>query len=97
MQRYLVTSAVTLVVLGVILKLMFLYFHIEKWFGEQLTEEKGWDGYYQYASLAPSVAYSIVVLLLDMKYLDLATLLTKYENHRTDADVPTKYHSLRDS
>jgi anoctamin-10 len=87
MQRYLVTSVVTLAVLGVILKLMFLYFDIDKWVGEQVTLEKGWDGYYQYASLAPSVAYSIVVLLLDMKYLELATWLTKMENHRTDADV----------
>lgn len=85
--RYLLTYVVTLAVLAVILKLMFIYFQIEEWFGDTFTEEKGWDGVYQYVSLAPSVAYSLVVLILDAKYSDLANYLTKLENHRTDSDV----------
>lgn len=87
MQRYLLTSVVTIAVLASILQLMFTYFLVEQWFAETVTPEKVWHGYYQYISLLPSVSYSVVVLLLDMKYLDLATYLTKYENHRTDADV----------
>ncbi|KAJ0403190.1 hypothetical protein ATCC90586_000161 [Pythium insidiosum] len=86
MQRYLWTSFVTLVVLIVIYRLMFFYFHAEEWFAEAITPEKGWEGYYQYVALVPSITYSVVVLLLDMKYLEFATYLTKYENHRTDAD-----------
>ncbi|KAF1331949.1 Anoctamin-like protein, partial [Globisporangium splendens] len=85
-QRYLLTYVVTLAVLAVIMKLMFIYFHIENWFGATFTEEKGWDGMYQYVSLAPSVAYSVVVLILDAKYSELANYLTKFENHRTDSD-----------
>jgi hypothetical protein len=85
-QRYLLTYVVTLVVLAVIMKLMFVYFQIEEWFGVTFTDEKGWDGMYQYISLAPSVAYSIVVLILDAKYSELANYLTKFENHRTDSD-----------
>lgn len=86
-QRYLLTYVVTLVVLAVIMKLMFVYFQIEEWFGVTFTEKRGWDGMYQYISLAPSVAYSIVVLILDAKYAELANYLTKLENHRTDTDV----------
>lgn len=86
-QRYLLTYVVTLVVLAVIMKLMFVYFQIEEWFGGTFTEKKGWNGIYQYISLAPSVAYSIVVLILDAKYAELANYLTKFENHRTDSDV----------
>ncbi|GAB9462625.1 hypothetical protein Gpo141_00000113 [Globisporangium polare] len=85
-QRYLLTYVVTLVVLAVIMKLMFVYFQIEEWFGVTFTEKRGWDGMYQYISLAPSVAYSIVVLILDAKYAELANYLTKLENHRTDTD-----------
>ncbi|GLD94885.1 hypothetical protein PINS_up003510 [Pythium insidiosum] len=86
MQRYLWTSFVTLVVLVVIYRLMFFYFHAEEWAAEAITPENGWKGYSQYVALAPSITYSVVVLLLDMKYLEFATYLTKYENHRTDAD-----------
>lgn len=86
-QRYLLTSVVTLGVLAAILKLMFVYFQIEEWFGLTFTEAKGWAGLYQYISLAPSVAYSIVVLVLDAKYSELANFLTRLENHRTDSDV----------
>lgn len=86
-QRYLLTYVVTLVVLAVIMKLMFVYFQIEEWFGVTFTEKRGWDGMYQYISLAPSVVYSIVVLILDAKYAELANYLTKFENHRTDSDV----------
>lgn len=87
MKRYLLTYVVTLAVLAVIMQLMFLYFQIEEWFGVTFTEDKGWDGLYSYVSLAPSVAYSIVVLVLDAKYAELANYLTKFENHRTDSDV----------
>ncbi|TYZ62545.1 hypothetical protein PybrP1_009665 [[Pythium] brassicae (nom. inval.)] len=85
-QRYLLTSVVTLAVLAAILKLMFLYFQVEEWFGVTFTEAKGWEGLYQYISLAPSVAYSVVVLILDAKYSELANYLTRLENHRTDSD-----------
>lgn len=87
LQRYLLTYVVTLVVLAAIMKLMFIYFQIEEWFGVTFTEKKGWDGLYQYISLAPSIAYSIVVLILDAKYSELANYLTRFENHRTDSDV----------
>lgn len=87
MQRYIATTLATLVVLGVILKLMFIYFDVERWVTDTFTEEAGYDGVYQYVSVLPSIVYSIVVLVLDAKYADLANELTMYENHRTDSDV----------
>lgn len=86
-KRYGVTTLVTLAVLGVLVQFMFVYFWIEEWFVHEFTPAKGWDGYYEYVTLLPSIGYSVVVLLLDSKYSELATHLTQFENHRTDSEV----------
>lgn len=86
-KRYVVTALVTLAVLGVLVQFMFVYFWIEEWFVHEFTPEKGWEGLFAYVTLIPSVAYSVVVLLLDAKYSQLASYLTQFENHRTDSEV----------
>lgn len=85
-KRYVVTALVTLAVLGVLVQFMFVYFWIEEWFVHKFTPEKGWEGLFSYVTLVPSVAYSVVVLLLDAKYSQLASYLTQFENHRTDSE-----------
>jgi len=86
-KRYVVTALVTLAVLGVLVQFMFVYFWVEEWFVHEFTPEKGWEGLFAYVTLVPSVAYSVVVLLLDAKYSQLASYLTQFENHRTDSEV----------
>lgn len=86
-KRYVATAFVTLIVLAVLVQFMFVYFWVEEWFVHEFTPEKGFGGMYSYVTLLPSVAYSVVVLLLDAKYSQLATYLTQFENHRTDSEA----------
>lgn len=85
-KRYLVTFSVTLVALGVVTYITVIYLWCEEWFAMAFTPEKGWDGYYEYVSFVPSIVYSAVVLYLDGKYSELASYLTRFENHRTESD-----------
>ncbi|KAE9048395.1 hypothetical protein PR003_g277 [Phytophthora rubi] len=85
-KRYLVTFSVTTAAMAVVTFMMIVYCWMEEWFAIAFTPATGWDGFYAYVSLVPSIIYSIVVLYVDAKYSDLASSLTQYENHRTDSD-----------
>ncbi|KAG7397370.1 hypothetical protein PHYBOEH_000826 [Phytophthora boehmeriae] len=85
-KRYLVTFSVTMVALAVVTFITIIYLACEEWVSVVVTPATGWDGYYAYVSFVPSVVYSGVVLYMDGKYSELASYLTRFENHRTDSD-----------
>ncbi|KAF4320468.1 hypothetical protein BBO99_00002619 [Phytophthora kernoviae] len=85
-KRYVVTFSVTMVALAVVTVFTIIYLWCEEWVALVFTPAKGWDGYYEYVAFVPSIVYSAVVLYMDGKYSELASYLTRFENHRTDSD-----------
>ncbi|CAI5704710.1 unnamed protein product [Peronospora effusa] len=85
-KRYFVTILATMAAIAVVTFLMMLYCWMEEWFAVAFIPATGWDGFYEYVYLVPSIIYSIVVLYVDSKYSELASDLTQYENHRTESD-----------
>ncbi|CCI44039.1 unnamed protein product [Albugo candida] len=86
MKRYIGTTAVLLTSLSGLFLLTYVYFSFQYWSEAQFTKYNGWDGNWEYLQILPSISYSLVVWLLDSKYIQLASILTNYENHRTDTD-----------
>nr|CCA22280.1 anoctaminlike protein putative [Albugo laibachii Nc14] len=86
MKRYIGTSAILIMSLSGLLILTYVYFSFQYWSEVQFTKYNGWDGNWEYLQILPSISYSLVVWLLDSKYIQLASVLTDYENHRTDTD-----------
>ncbi|KAG3119686.1 hypothetical protein PI124_g2145 [Phytophthora idaei] len=85
-KRYLVTISATMAAMAVVTVLMILYCWMEEWFAIAFIPATGWDGFWEYVYLVPSIIYSIVVLYVDAKYSELASYLTQFENHRTESD-----------
>ncbi|KUF75791.1 Anoctamin-10 [Phytophthora nicotianae] len=85
-KRYLVTISATMAAMAVVTVLMILYCWMEEWFAIAFVPATGWDGFWEYVYLVPSIIYSIVVLYVDAKYSELASYLTQFENHRTESD-----------
>eukprot|EP00644_Phytophthora_capsici_P000224 jgi/Phyca11/100106/e_gw1.4.413.1 len=85
-KRYFVTISATLAAMAVVTVLMILYCWMEEWFAIAFIPATGWDGFWEYVYLVPSIIYSIVVLYVDAKYSELASYLTNFENHRTESD-----------
>ncbi|KAI9995806.1 hypothetical protein PInf_012874 [Phytophthora infestans] len=85
-KRYFVTISATMAAMAVVTVLMILYCYMEEWFAIAFIPATGWDGFWEYVYLVPSIIYSIVVLYVDAKYSELASYLTQFENHRTESD-----------
>ena len=66
---------------------MLLSFETERLMMEYLTDQEtgivAEDFFSQVLAYLPSVVYSILVLVMNMKYLHLAHYLSERENHRT--------------
>ena len=66
---------------------MLLSFETERLMMEYLTDQEtgivAEDFFSQVLAYLPSVVYSILVLVMNMKYLHLAHYLSEWENHRT--------------
>ncbi|KAL7680549.1 putative anoctamin [Plasmopara halstedii] len=85
-KRYLLTTLATIAAMAGVTVLMILYCYMEEWFAVAFVPATGWDGFWEYVYLVPSIIYSVVVLYVDAKYSELATFLTQFENHRTESD-----------
>ncbi|TDH64905.1 uncharacterized protein CCR75_007334 [Bremia lactucae] len=85
-KRYAMTISVTMAAMAVVTLLIIIYCWMEEWFAIAFIPSTGWDGFWEYVYLVPSICYSVVVLYVDAKYSELASLLTQYENHRTESD-----------
>ncbi|POM71552.1 Anoctamin-like protein, partial [Phytophthora palmivora] len=85
-KRYLVTISATMAAMAIVTVLMILYCAMEEWFAIAFIPATGWDGFWEYVYLVPSIIYSIVVLYVDAKYSEIASYLTNFENHRTESD-----------
>jgi len=82
-----VSLPITLICLLIAFILMLLSFETERLMMEYLTDQEtgivAEDFFSQVLAYLPSVVYSILVLVMNMKYLHLAHYLSEWENHRT--------------
>ncbi len=82
-----VSLPVTLVCLIIAFLLMLASFEVEKvvmeYARDPLTGEISSDLHIQLLLYLPSTVYSVIVIVMNLKYLSLAHMLTENENHRT--------------
>ena len=90
-KRYMVTMPVLFLALIGVVFVTFFFFRLDSWANQRYTADDGW---WAYLAFIPNIAYSVVVLILDTYYLELAVVLNKYENHRTESEVSWLMHAI---
>ena len=79
----LISLPVTTVCLVIAFIMMLLSFESEKWMAEWIGNDNADGLLNQGLAFAPSITYTVLLLMVNLKYTHLAHWLTELENHRT--------------